>query len=176
MTAMTDLIKQPWSPYLAGASIGLLNVLSAATVDKTLGITSPFENAAAVAGRRWMPETLRANRYFRARDDLPKLDWEAMLVIGVAIGSAIARSRSPSSSAVAQHPLASLPKRPRRLLQAVLGGAMMIFGARMAKGCTSGHGISGAAKLAASSWMFIPIFAVSAVATSRALFGRGVRR
>ena len=39
-----------------------------------------------------------------------------------------------------------------------------MFGARMAKGCTSGHGISGTSQLAASSWLFVPIFMLSGIA------------
>jgi uncharacterized membrane protein YedE/YeeE len=52
------------------------------------------------------------------------------------------------------------------------GGALMMFGARMAKGCTSGHGISGTMQFAASSWLFNPIIFASGAAVARALFGR----
>ena len=37
------------------------------------------------------------------------------------------------------------------------GGALLMFGARMADGCTSGHGLSGTAQGAASSWLFTPL-------------------
>ena len=42
----------------------------------------------------------------------------------------------------------------KRLLAAFLGGVIIMFGARMAGGCTSGHGISGSLQLAVSSWVF----------------------
>jgi uncharacterized membrane protein YedE/YeeE len=42
----------------------------------------------------------------------------------------------------------------RRLIAAFLGGTIIMFGARMAGGCTSGHGISGSLQLALSSWVF----------------------
>lgn len=35
--------------------------------------------------------------------------------------------------------------------RAILGGVSMVFGARMAGGCTSGHGISGMSTLSVSS-------------------------
>jgi hypothetical protein len=51
----------------------------------------------------------------------------------------------------------------------------MMFGARMAKGCTSGHGISGVMQMAGSSWLFSPVMAATAALASRALFLKGVR-
>eukprot|EP00486_Rosalina_sp_Unknown_P015818 CAMPEP_0201583314 /NCGR_PEP_ID=MMETSP0190_2-20130828/97198_1 /ASSEMBLY_ACC=CAM_ASM_000263 /TAXON_ID=37353 /ORGANISM="Rosalina sp." /LENGTH=56 /DNA_ID=CAMNT_0048024989 /DNA_START=15 /DNA_END=182 /DNA_ORIENTATION=+ len=35
--------------------------------------------------------------------------------------------------------------------RAILGGLLLIFGARLAKGCTSGHGISGMGMLSTAS-------------------------
>lgn len=67
-----------------------------------------------------------------------------------------------------------LKRRParRRYIGAFLGGAMMMFGARMAKGCTSGHALSGTMQLAASSWVFSPLMALTSILTARALFIR----
>jgi uncharacterized membrane protein YedE/YeeE len=48
-----------------------------------------------------------------------------------------------------------------------------MFGARMAKGCTSGHGISGNMQLAKSSWLFSAVFGSMSALTARALFGGG---
>jgi len=36
-----------------------------------------------------------------------------------------------------------------------------MFGARLAQGCTSGHGISGALQLAVSSWTFVVVLFAS---------------
>ena len=46
----------------------------------------------------------------------------------------------------------------KRFAAAFFGGALMMFGARLAQGCTSGHGISGALQLAVSSWVFVVVF------------------
>ncbi|MGK2925471.1 MAG: YeeE/YedE thiosulfate transporter family protein, partial [Lysobacterales bacterium] len=40
-----------------------------------------------------------------------------------------------------------------RLGMAFVGGAILAYGARLAGGCTSGHGISGALQLSVSSWI-----------------------
>ena len=42
----------------------------------------------------------------------------------------------------------------KRYGAAFLGGAMLLFGARLAGGCTSGHMISGISQLALSSFIF----------------------
>jgi uncharacterized membrane protein YedE/YeeE len=47
----------------------------------------------------------------------------------------------------------------------------MMFGARMAKGCTSGHCISGNAKLSVSSWLFSAVMGVTALGLTRCIFG-----
>jgi uncharacterized membrane protein YedE/YeeE len=42
-----------------------------------------------------------------------------------------------------------------RLFYAFAGGTLMGYGARMARGCTSGQALSGGAVLSAGSWMFM---------------------
>lgn len=43
----------------------------------------------------------------------------------------------------------------RRIVFAVLGGVVSAFGARLARGCTSGQALSGGATLALGSWVFM---------------------
>ena len=64
------------------------------------------------------------------------------------------------------------PSRAKRLLAAFAGGVLTLYGARLAGGCTSGHGISGALQLAVSSWVFIILaFAVGAI-TAFVMYGK----
>jgi len=58
----------------------------------------------------------------------------------------------------------------KRLLAAFLGGSIIMFGARMAGGCTSGHGISGCLQLALSSWVFFLTLFAFGVLTAFLLF------
>jgi uncharacterized membrane protein YedE/YeeE len=46
----------------------------------------------------------------------------------------------------------------------------MAFGARMAGGCTSGHGISGALQLSVGSWIALAGFFVGGIITAMLLF------
>lgn len=57
-----------------------------------------------------------------------------------------------------------------RWIMAFAGGAIMCYGARFARGCTSGQALSGGAVLSAGSWVFM--FAVFASAYALAWFVR----
>ena len=80
---------------------------------------------------------------------------ETMLVVGLLIGGFLAAAferrparRPPRWSTPARRPTA------RRYRDAFLGGMLIIFGARLAGGCTSGHIISGITQLAVSGVLF----------------------
>jgi len=61
---------------------------------------------------------------------------------------------------------------PRRMTHAFIGGVLLLFGARLAGGCTSGHMISGISQLTIGSFLFgISIFA-SGIITARMLYSR----
>lgn len=53
---------------------------------------------------------------------------------------------------------------------AFAGGCLMAFGARLAGGCTSGHGISGALQLNVASWIAVTCFSIGGVAVAMLLF------
>lgn len=59
-----------------------------------------------------------------------------------------------------------------RLFLAFIGGFIMVYGARLARGCTSGQALSGGAVLSAGSWAFM--FAVFGGAYGLAYFLRRV--
>jgi hypothetical protein len=60
--------------------------------------------------------------------------------------------------------------RGKRSVAALLGGIVIMYGARMAGGCTSGHGISGTLQLALSSWVFFLVMFAAGVATALVMF------
>jgi len=47
---------------------------------------------------------------------------------------------------------------------------LMAFGARMAGGCTSGHGISGTMQLSVGSWVAVVCFFAGGIATALLMF------
>ena len=58
----------------------------------------------------------------------------------------------------------------KRFVAAFFGGAIIMFGARLAGGCTSGHGISGGLQLALSSWEFLIVMFASGLLVSSLMF------
>jgi uncharacterized protein len=172
------LTMKCWSPYVVGAGIGMLSWFAFATADKHLAITLQYEHIAAFIQKALVPGIEDTNRYYAVRAEQglsPTVGWYMMLIVGVFLGALL------SSWLSGDHPRITVPALWRwrfgtgagkRLAFAFLGGALMVFGARLAGGCTSGHGISGDLQLAASSWLFMPLAFMAAVATAFMLFGK----
>lgn len=64
------------------------------------------------------------------------------------------------------------PSVTKRFVAAFLGGTVIMYGARLAGGCTSGHGISGGLQLAVSSWLFLAVMFVTGLGISALMFRR----
>lgn len=144
------------SPYLIGAAIGLLNICAFAAFRKGIGVSGAYENSAALAARRLAPDAAHVNEYVDARKEPPKFNWESWLVVGTILGGmGAARTFGASNASWPDDHSAAGPKRSP--LASAAGGALLMFGARMADGCTSGHALSGTAQGAGSSWLFTPL-------------------
>ena len=171
---MSRALSSALSPYAAGAGIGVLSWLAFATAKKPIGVTTSFESTAAAIEQRVAPRLSHVNAYLAKREEVPKIDWEWMLTAGIAVGSYLA-ARGEGATRGDRVPLLWRRRfgasRARRYAGAFAGGALMMFGARMAKGCTSGHGISGTMQLAGSSWLFSAVMGATAVTVARAVFG-----
>ena len=173
MTTMKGPRARSWSPYAVGVGIGVLSWFAFATADHGLGITTAFEHSAALAAGVASPFREAASPYFE--ENGPKIGWEWMLVLGVFLGSYLSSRLSGDRRHAVVPPL----WRERfgdsvglRLGLAFVGGAVMMLGARIAQGCTSGHGITGTLQLAVSSWMFIVLAFIVSVGTALLLYGR----
>ena len=57
-----------------------------------------------------------------------------------------------------------------RLLWSFIGGFMVVFGARMAGGCTSGHFLSGASQTAVSGLIFGGVVIIALIVTGRTFY------
>ena len=167
-----------WSPYVVGVAIGVLSWFTFATADKPLGITTAFENSAALVEKAAVPNFEQTNEYYEAKakqGKSPKIDWEWMLVLGVFVGALLSATLSGDRTTES---IPGLWRRrfgggvAKRLAAAFLGGGLMMFGARLAQGCTSGHGISGALQLAVSSWVFVVVMFAVATGVTLMIYGR----
>lgn len=162
------MCKRHWSPYLCGILIGLLQI-PVFFIGGSIGTSSATANAVCSVTNFFNGEQITA--CFKA----PKSWWQLGLVIGIVIGAYLSKSLSKhyrkSISIVWQ---TALPKYSikKRFLYAFIGGVLIMFGARLADGCTSGNGISGVALMSVGSVIVITFMFAAAIAVSFALYRR----
>ncbi len=168
-----------WSPYVVGAGIGMLSWLTFGLMHKALGTSTTFVTVAGLLESLVSLEHVKANDYYaKLLVKSPAIDWQFMLVVGLVIGAFIS-SKLGGTYQVERVP--SLwaarfgPSKLVRALGAFLGGVLVLFGARLAGGCTSGHGISGGLQMAVSSWTFFASFFAAGLATAFIVYGKAGR-
>jgi len=129
------LRKREWSPYVAGALSGVVLVLSVWITDKFFGASTSFVRSAGLIEKIFGSERVAGIDYFIKY--VPKIDWQWMFVVGVFAGSLIASTISQTFrwKAVPDMWRARFgASRIKRGIVAFFGGAIAIFGARLAGG------------------------------------------
>lgn len=160
-----------WSPYLVGALIGVLSMATFYFSDKPLGVSTAYAHLAGLVGNLFSKGHTETLKYYQ--DKKPKIEWGVMLLFGVILGAFIA---AYTGGEIAAQWVPAMwqeqfgPDVALRSAVAFLGGAIMAYGARLAGGCTSGHGISGALQLSVSSWIALVCFFAAAVLTAMLLY------
>ena len=161
-----------WSPYLVGALIGLLTMLTFYFSDKPLGASTAYARVAGMLGKLVAPRHTESLKYYQ--DNQPAIDWEVMLVVGAIGGAFLAAWHGGELTGEWLPPMweARFGNHSYALRAgvALLGGILMAFGARLAGGCTSGHGISGALQLSVGSWIALICFFAGGIATAMLMF------
>jgi uncharacterized membrane protein YedE/YeeE len=146
-----------WNPYLAGVALGLVLLLAFVLVGHGIGVSGAAASVVAAGVDAVAPGHARANPYFDAYlgdgTRSPLADWVVLEVAGVLLGgllSAVLAGRF--RPAVERGPRAGVRS---RLAYAFVGGAIMGFGTRLARGCTSGLALTGGALLSVGAWVFM---------------------
>ena len=62
------------------------------------------------------------------------------------------------------------PSPRKRAIGSFGGSFLVLFGARMAGGCTSGHSLSGGIQLALSAWLFTAMVVIAMFVTTRLVY------
>jgi uncharacterized membrane protein YedE/YeeE len=143
-----------WNPYVAGVGLGLTLLLSFVTLGAGLGASGFIARTAAESAHAVAPEAVESNGYLGSwfEEGPAVVHYLVFMGLGVLLGgflSALAAGRVRPQ--VERGPRASVR---RRLALALLGGALVGFGSRMAGGCTSGQSLTGGALLLEGSWAF----------------------
>jgi uncharacterized membrane protein YedE/YeeE len=145
-------------PYLAGAGIGLVLLSSYVLVGRGLGASGAFSSVVAsgtavVWGTAQAAASPAAAPYLVAGITSPLRDWLVLELVGVTLGGfASAWLAGRTRTAIEHGPHIGSGQ---RMYAAVGGGVLMGFGAKLARGCTSGQALTGGALLSAGSWVFI---------------------
>jgi hypothetical protein len=164
----------------------MLSWLTFAWMGKALGTSTTMVRASGalegIVAREHVENTAYFAKYFFDKTSgiaKPIFEWQFALVIMMIIGAWIAAKLTRARFTEHVPELWSWrfgPSKWIRYIAAFVGGAIMLFGARLAGGCTSGHGISGGLQLSVSSWAFFFAMFVSGVVTAFILFGKEGRR
>ena len=171
-TSPHDYPGGSWSPYLVGALIGVLSMLTFYFSNKPLGASTAYARLAGMVGSALAPKHTQSLKYYQ--DNKPAVDWEVMLVVGAILGAFVAAWHGGDLSNEWLPPMWAArfgqDSLVPRLVAALLGGILVAFGARLAGGCTSGHGISGALQLSVGSWIALICFFVGGIAAAMLMY------
>ncbi len=161
-----------WSPYLVGALIGLLSMATFYFSNQPLGASTAYARLAGLIGKLISKNHTESLKFYQ--ETKPKIQWDVMLLIGIFLGACVAAYGGGEITGWWIPPLWEEhfgSSYALRLGVAFLGGVVMGFGARLAGGCTSGHGISGALQLSVGSWVALICFFIGGVVTANLMFG-----
>ncbi len=145
------------NPYWAGFALGLVLLASFVVMGRGLGASGAFTTAVATTVHAVAPAHAEGNAFYAEYlgdgSSSPLKDWLVFEVLGVFAGGFL-------SGALANRLHLTIEKGPRsstvlRLTLAVVGGALMGIGAKLALGCTSGQALTGGALLNVGSWAFM---------------------
>ena len=158
-------------PYLGGLLLGIVLFLAFFITGNGLGASGGLNRIVVFVQDFLAPAHVDRVPYLlkMAGGTLNPLDdWVVPLVVGTILGG-FASGWFSGRLQVETNRGPNISKRTR-WVTAVIGGAIMGYGARMARGCTSGQALSGGAVLSVGSWAFM--FAVFAGGYAVAYFVR----
>ena len=178
-----EFLYKPWPWYIAGPIIGLSVPVLLLIGNKRLGISSTLRQLCAAA----YPGKIPLLNY-----DWKKDKWNLYFVIGILIGGFVGGTlfRNPEPTELSPRTVEELRAMGvtdftgllpielftwanlgnlQGLILMVVGGFMVGFGTRYARGCTSGHGIFGLASLQWTSLLAIISFFIGGIICSYAV-------
>ena len=145
-----------WSPYLAGLGLGLTLLASLLIMGRGLGASGALTRVMGYGLNAVAPDHANSLVYLRGyftQENHILNEYLVFLLAGVFVGGFVSGALAGRIGAkVERGPTASVRL---RISLALLGGLLSGFGARLARGCTSGQALTGGSTLALGSWLFI---------------------
>jgi len=173
-----------WNWKTGGAALGLIFFIAVALV-KPIGVSTQFVILNGIVAKTFTPGIIKqdktaksgynsSNPYLNksggkyAKSVVHPWNYSFIFVLSMILGGLLGRFFTRLNN---KGPISQLPEHHRRRFGkapalrytlAFVGGVLVLWGSRMAGGCTSGHMMSGMMQTALSGYLFV--FAVFAVA------------
>jgi len=160
-------LRYRYPPVLAGIVIGISMLLAFVVAGRGIGASGALTRLVASVQHKLLPQLTEKSAYlghYFAHGANPLNNWLIYLMVGLLAGAFVGAwscrdfhfdvQRGPHISAAG------------RLVYALIGGAITGFAARLARGCTSGQGLVGAAELSVGSWTFLLCIFIGGFATA----------
>lgn len=171
-----ELMKaKTWSPWLAGALLGVIAVASYLLVGKTIGSSGGIESIDSLLASA-LHLSWADSMYFKYQMP-PVISFQVVLFIGMLLGSFTASKLSKEFKfrmiPDKQWTQTFGPSKAKRWIMIFIGGIILEFSAGIAGGCTSGLAISGTMQLSPAGLIFIAALFIAGIITTKLLYGRG---
>ena len=148
--------EQYWNPYLGGVLLGLVLFASFFVAGHGLGASGGVNRIVVAVEDVVAPEHVDRVPYLAqlaGGDRDPLQHWIVWEVAGILLGGFVAGLLRGRVRLQTYH--GPQIRAGTRWAFAFLGGLLMGYGARLARGCTSGQALSGGAVLSVGSWAFM---------------------
>ena len=152
----TRVAKAYVNPYYAGILLGVVLFLAFLLTGNGLGASGGLNRLLVFVEDLVAADHVNRTPYLleMAGGDRNPLDsWIVVLTVGTLFGGFVAGWRNGCFKFETNHGPQITPR--MRWMLAFIGGGFMGFGARFARGCTSGQALSGGAVLSVGSWAFM---------------------
>ncbi len=160
---LNTIFVEPWPFWVGGILIGLLVPLLYYFYNTALGVSTGYGNLVKIVippsrSIKWIKESFAET-----------VSWRVFFIAGIVIGAFISSLLSGQAGfTMAMGVFTSATGWPFLLnaLYFFFGGLLLGFGARVARGCTSGHSIHGIANLHISSIIATILFLIGGIAAA----------
>jgi len=152
-----------WNPYFGGFLLGILIIFTFYITGRGIGASGAMKSSVVTLVDVVAPKHAEENAYYNKfieKGESPMNNWLVFETLGILMGAFLSGALTGRIKLKVQHSPKITSR--RRLVFALIGGALFGFGAQIARGCTSGAALSGMAVLATGGFI-----------TMLAIFGMG---
>lgn len=142
------------NPYLAGVLLGMVLLLSFYLTGRGLGASGAMKSVVVTTMDAVSHESVTSSGFFSkyiTDESNPMWNWLVFQTLGVLVGGFLSGALAGRLTWKTEHS-PSITSR-KRLILAVIGGALFGFGSQFGRGCTSGAALSGMATLSLAGFV-----------------------